>query len=381
MITVGYDNGSWTATVLNYEKHDISIEETFDDFLSIIGFLKANDNIPIILSIRDKAVLYVTSKDIFTNETVPVRFEEEVPNARIEDFVIDYTDGIMAFTRMNFVKELILAFEAFEKQIINLSLAPTSGFSLAYAKSIVNPSDTIEIGGYAYSFKEGLFSAISESTAADFEIEGQVVEAKHVLSFSAAVGFIGAYGQQLGIPAIHHNYSELFFKKLIKKIQMPVLGFLLILFLVNGIAFIQFDNQNRELADKSSNLQLLNQKLKNINIYINENEYVLNLMGKEKEFSILCDQVGTMVPSQIKLNQLILKPVETAKGKKVGYIQDQLMLEGESKTAQAFSQWIGTLEKAPWVASIVRQNYVNKVQSNGDGHFEILIRTNVEGLK
>lgn len=385
VLSIGYYEGVWTAIKVRREKDDLEIVDDYDGLDTILVALIDNKNLPIILNIKDKSVLFTIAEEDLSEKEVLARFEEEVPGSKVSDFLLDYSGSVIAFTRNKSVEQVVSNLEKFKEQIVAITLAPSSGLLLANINNKeendripVSKGNRIMLGGFEYVFDEDKLIDIDEGLYHPISLEGINLKSDQVNAFASVLGFVSQRGMQFGLDWLSESKDELIFKKLLVKIQYPLLGFLLIIFLINGLLFTRFNNENQQLLEKSGTLQLLDQKLNSLNKYVEENGYALDLLNTNKPFSALADQVGASVPKQVKLTKLTLRPIESERSKSGQFIKDKLVIEGLSKSPQIFSDWIGDLEDEVWVNVIQNQQYENINNSDWSGKFKVTMKTNAQ---
>ena len=380
LLSITFYEDEWTALAISYVKAEVEIHDRLQGLDSILDFLKANSDTPIVLCIRSNSVMSVVADFALTDpgEVLNV-FSEAVPNADANEFLIEYTGRLVAFARVNYLQSIMALLDRYESQVVDVGLMPARGGVMALYQNSNSEELNNEslIGDLSYHINSGEVVGFQETDGEQLKVDNLLVEEEHVLSFASCFAFLADGVTHIGFDQIQTNYEEFFYFKLLQKVKMPVLASLLIVFLVNGVFFFQLSANNTELLEKSSTLKVLNQKKESLEKYNLANSEVLSIMSGSPELSIICDQIGYVTPSKIKLTRLVLKPKEEVRGKNDTYLEDKVIIQGFSDSPKVFSQWINKLEGLNWIQEIEDQTYENEAVSSEKGSFQLTIKLNV----
>ncbi|MEP0369029.1 MAG: hypothetical protein ABJN36_05965 [Cyclobacteriaceae bacterium] len=231
-----------------------------------------------------------------------------------------------------------------------------------------------DIGGFEFKMEQEMVSGIDLSSKNSIILDSQTYEPNQALNFAAALNYVTNLENKLGLQYCEGNKEELKFGRLISRAKMPVLVSVLLIFLINGVLFVQFTQTNAKLKERSGTIQILDKKRSLLENYIENNKRFLDNTQGNLEFSIVADRIGAAVPKTIKLTKIVIQPKTGNRAGGSEYLDEYVILEGNSETSQAFSSWIKDLEKDRWVDAIVKQHY--EVSNNGKwlGTFHLTIK-------
>ena len=384
LLSITFYEDEWTALAISHVKSEVEIHDRLQALDQILDFLEANSDTPIILCVRSSSVMSVVADFALTEPSEVLNiFSEAVPNANANEFLIEYTGRLVAFARVNYLESVRAMLDRFESQVVNVGLMPARGGPLALyqQQSSLQLSNETLIGDLVYLIGSGEVIGFREIIGEELLVDNLLVEGQYATSFASCFAFLADGVRHIGFDQIQTNYNEFFYLKLLKKVKMPVLAVLLLVFLINGVVFFQLNTKNMELIEKSSTLKVLNQKKESLEMYNLANSEVHSIMNGSQELSIICDQIGYLTPSKIKLTRLVLKPKEEVRGKTDTYLEDMVIIQGISDSPKAFSQWINKLEGLNWIEAIEDQTYENESVSSEKGSFQLKIKLNVVKTK
>ena len=97
--------------------------------------------------------------------------------------------------------------------------------------------------------------------------------------------------------------------------------------------------------------------------------------GKPLAMVFYSDQIGKTVPSDIRLTELVLHPVDEAeqeRNRRLVFVPGLIRVEGISQEPLALNRWVAELEGLSWVGSIQEVAY-QKLRRESGGTFAFTI--------
>lgn len=343
---------------------DIEKVQQFDSITEIIG--EYGENTPYYFSISGSGVL---SRKI--NNT-PNFKEELVITGNVEDFIFtSYSDDnhiAVSFFRKELLSELINS----NTHLIGISSGSIPLFTLLEQKG------TIEFE-YKISKENGKILDFTKSEQKKEEATwmNHLYSEKQLLALALFglihkkdTNFISSESENC--KKREDNYRQF---SQFKVYGISVLSFIFFSLLIN---YFYQNHLNNQIAQLELDLSISNDNLALLDRLGQEKQRKEQLIfnagvNSSKFISFYLDEIGKTVPSQIKLQELIVFPL-TSKLKnkqKIEIDQKMITISGTTIGNEELDDWIETMDRFDWIQGIQLLNYIKNEHGNADFKFQI----------
>jgi len=362
----------FNVSVLKKEKLSINTvvaKEKLENITAVKEEL--NSSIPLCLVINGKGIIHkkVTYLESDDDKTL---LQKALPNANIDDFYVQVfkmhdNNAYVSIVRKNIVDELVQQLINHKFSIINCILGP---FSIqALIPLLENKSDNYELTGDSYQFTvRDLFiteyQPIENNNASVFAIGNEHVKASQMVVFSAAFQYFlnTTVSMSMNVPAIIESKEEFRQKNLFRFAGTALLGFFLVILMINFFMFSHFNEKKNNLVAKISlNQDILNryEKLKS-ECTDKQNFFEKNGLLHASRTSYYADQLALDMPPAIRLTELDINPLV----KKINQQENELTftpkiihIGGSCKRSIEVNEWLKTIREKKWIKEATLANY------------------------
>jgi Tfp pilus assembly protein PilN len=347
--------------VINKSKGQVQIK-TKDSFSGSLTDLyeKIPKEHPLLLSIDGRGILIKAWEH--QHESSQVVFRELFPQARYPEFFVQMhassAKNWLSVCRKESMDELLQALKKKGISLIDLKFGP---FHLEFIRNLTNEDEDLWQLPNRNIIWEG--SSIA-SIAADenytdryFRLGDEELSGAYLNSFAHGLAIL-ANQQNLNqeLPEIIAHREQYKFKLLIQKTGWGILGFFLVLLLINYLVFTSYNKQlNVAQALYQSNLKTishleqLTQELK-----LKEGLALKVGMNNRQELSVIADRLASSLPAYITLSSLDINPVN--KKQRSMDVPDldknKIVISGELNNSVRLYAWIEILKSFPWILAV-----------------------------
>ena len=376
---------TYTLCILKQEKQVLSVVEQHTDITDIaVLFSYLSAKVPIYLTVEGKGIL-IREVESGLGEPATV-LQQVMPNAKREDFYVQVSEKLLvAVARRTMIDELVALFRAQDLSVLSLQVGP---FAINTVLPFLEQTmDTVVLPSYQLRLEDQQIKAIMPAEEISLQQEYLIGEEKmaahELLSYATALSYFAPTetvsastdDSTITVDAEQAFYHRRFFTKAFP----AVLGFFLIVLLINTVLYFQAFEQNQTLQTQSASDARLLSQLTKLQEEVESKERFLSILGWEKAVSLtsLADRLAATVPEKVVLTYLAVSPLDEAryqKEKKQVFTNNQLLVEGSCHDLLALNEWFLVLENSPWIAKLEDQQYVADPEQPGSGTFSFTIR-------
>ncbi|VXD14814.1 hypothetical protein [Marinoscillum sp. 108] len=356
---------------------EICMGEALEGTESILQYILQRPVLPISLGVYSEQILSAFTEDELTPEGIEKVFSEEVTNEDQGEFLINFMGSAYAFARKDSLLKLLYPLEPYKDQLVGVHLGLLNEYPLARSIHSRTTNSRVAIGRFEFDFS-GNRPAGQKEVPSDLQFGDTLIDQNLVPPFCAALNALNGLGETTGYPELQHNQKDLKFKKVYLSLRYPVLGVLLALFLINATLFVFLNDTNKELRGKSSMIERLGAKQKQLQAYLLSNKDLLSDMEGKPEIAQICDMVGKSIPKALVLEQLLINPPSDRPGKKTQPPNPRVVISGKADDPIDFTHWVHQVEQMDWVEDVIFQRFQGPDLSNEQGRFNLILSRNVE---
>ena len=377
---------TYTLCILKQDKQILSVVEQHDDITETTTlFSYLSTKIPVCLTVEGKGILI---REVESGLRAPADILQYImPNAKPEDFYVQVSEKTLAaVVRQTVVDELIALFQAQNLYVLSVRMGPFALNSLL--PFLDDTIDTIALPGEQLHIEKQQIKAIAPAEGASLDrqytVGGETVNACYLLAYATALIHFVPTGTSADIATsmsatIAEEQQEFYHRRLFTTAVPAVLGFFLIVLLINAFLYFQAFQQNQTLQTQSASDARLLSQLTKLEEEVESKERFLSILGWEKAVSLtsLVDRLAATVPEAVVLTHLQVSPLDEARyqtEKKQVFTSNQLLVEGSCHDLIALNEWFLVLENSTWIAKLEDQQYVANPEQPGSGAFSFTIR-------
>lgn len=362
---------------------------TFDKKITGIKDLPAlKDHIAtkfVALNLTGKGILHKQTERI--EEIDEHSFGKVFPNANLADFYMqNFQSGKISFLsiiRKSVADQWLLELEENGYKLLSLSLGPFSVYNIAsqlniYDRQLIFDGHHIERNDVG----EWVSVIYDETIIAPFpvKVESEPIDEKLLIAYASSFQLILADKVQLiaaNVSQLSENLSSLLEKRKLK-LYSAIVGFIFfLLLLVNFVVFSSLTSENAKLATQVSQTKQSTTDIQTLNDQIKRKEGLLVELGWDGGInkSGLVDQVASLLPPEITLEEVAVNPVDIAQSrikKSLAFESRHIKITGFSPNILPVNEWIARIKTKSWVKNIQLDNY-NYDSEKNTGQFNIII--------
>lgn len=348
--------------IISKEKFEGTIEQ-------VCNFIP--DKMQVCLSIDGKGILY---KD-WDDEIVSKKqlFKELLPQGNYNDFYIQVNSSeegsIITIARQNYVNAILQEFNQKGKAVVDLIFGPFVLNKVRHLikekKNLWNLSKRIVTWGSSQLItKVSLYTGNLEYK---YSFGDEEVSSHYIVPFSHAFSaLVSPHLLNKDIDTVNEVRNKQYYKKAISFIGSGILGFYLILLLINYFLFTSLSTElNHTLASYEGSLKVLNKlEVKVADLQQKESLAKRIGAGDKEQLSFYIDRIASTIPNYITLTQFAINPLNKRRSKKdtPEFKRGIIIISGNISSGIRLYKWIDKLSKITWV---------NKVEVLSINHEEV----------
>lgn len=325
---------------------------------------KLPKNVPLGLVVNGKQVLRKLIKETLP-ESEEVAIMKAFPNLDLTAFYCEicvFGDSYLVnVAKKSFVDELVTQMQRADLAPASVSIGMgAAGQLLPYVQD-----EKLHLAGALLQLEQG---SISELRLTDEEVAGQFTVDQSPLDTAAFLGFASTlrYLSEVRIPG---NLSEKnkefknnqFNRSVFTKGIQAALGFFLLLLAVNFGLFQHLEKKNAELYAQLQISKSNTEQLAQLESRIAQKEEKLKSVQSQTgtRTTYLMDQVAAIIPSSIRLSEMIYQPLNQPINatRAIDLQQGVIALTGTSSNQELFTYWTASLEDLEWITQVVIEDY------------------------
>ena len=374
------------ACGLSVEKNKLTFDQKVTGIESIEGLQKHFSVKLVALNLNGKGIL---QKQTELMQTIDQHnFNGIFPNANIDDFYVqNFQSGKRSFIsiiRKNEADKWLQALKENGYIPLSLSLGPFPLQAIipqlnSYDNRFVFDGNTIERnqdGDWLSWNYDGQVKA-----PFPIKVESEPMDEQLVLAYAAAFQLIlsdKVAPVVAGVPDLQQDRNDVITKKQLRVYGGLILATFFVLLLINFMVFSGLKQSNDQLTAQVSRTLQSTVDLQSVNEQVTQKEALLDLLGWEGGVNktALVDQVASLMPGEITLDEIIVNPVDIAKSrvqKIVSFSNRQIEIRGFAENIIPVNEWIARVKTKPWVKDIQLANYTFNNEKN-TGEFLITIK-------
>lgn len=339
------------------------------EYLQFSSLLDVGKNLPnqqhCFLSINSDKVLI---KTVSFQENDPKTVSSAFPGLSLIDFHFEILKtpygSIVAVCRKDYVQNVIKELEQQKIHVLGFHLGITPLQVLAPLFKV----EKVTVPRFQIGIEENSIKDIvpnEDNSGAIYELDDIKITSEYLLSLSILFNYTGAdfdasnnFGEE-NIHLLNQHQEKNFFKK---GVFLGV-GLLLVSLLVNTFFFNSYFRKeqqlNEELMFMESQQKGMESKLEAVNKKEQLVEHILN-SGSSKS-SYYLNKIVALKPLSIGFSDIQYQPLNRSirPDKQIEYSQNNIIVSGESKDKDEFSQWITEMGKQNWVEKVSVLHYGN----------------------
>ena len=335
-------------------------------------FTHLKPSIPVLLSIEGKGIL------VRQVATVGEEISDIIPNAKAEDFyVIQHPHQLVSMARREVIDRMV---DTFTQQGLYVLAVHTGPFALNAVLPFL-PGNTADVSlpGQQLLVRELQISEVkpegdSPLSNARYTIGEETIPARSLLAYATALTHFVPTESSL---AQSERQREYWHRRLFTKALPVVLGFFLLVLLVNTIVYTQAFQINQTLVTQASASTQVLQRLTALQQKVADKEKFLATLNWERTDSkaALADRLAATLPTEVVLTDLQISPLHKTqyqKEKKKVFDSHTLYVAGRCDDLVILNRWLSQLEAEPWIAQLREQQYTSG-QDHHSGHFSFTV--------
>lgn len=339
------------------------------EYLLFPTLTEVNKNLPnqqhCFLSINSDKVLI---KTVSFQENDPKTVSNAFPGLSLLDFYFEILKtpygSIVAVCRKDYVQNVIKELEQQKIHVLGFHLGIISLQELAP----LFKEEKVAVPRFNIGIEENSLRDIVPSenhSGIIYELEDIKITSEYLLSLGVLFSYTGAgldSSNNFGEENTHllKQHQE---KNFLKKGMFLGVGLLLVSLLVNTFFFNTYFKEeqqlNEELVFRESQYKGMESKLETVSKKEQLVDHILN-SGSSKS-SYYLNKIVALKPLSIGFSDIQYQPLNRSvrPDKQIEYSQNSIMVAGESKDKDEFSQWITEMGKQKWVEKVSVLHYGN----------------------
>ncbi len=374
------------ACGLSVEKNKLTFDQKITDIASIEVLQKHFDIKLVALNLTGKGILQKQTDLIQTIDQH--NFNSIFPNANIDDFYVqNFRSGKRSFISIIRKSEANKWLQALKENgyiPLSLSLGPFSVQNIipqlnSYDNRLVFDGNTIE----RHEDGDWLSWNYDGQVKAPFpiKVESEKIDEQLILAYAAAFQLIlsdKVDSVVADVPELQQGWNEVITGKRLRVYGGLILAMFFILLLINFVVFSGLKQSNDQLAARVSRTEQSSVNIQSVNEQVTQKEALLDLLGWDGGVNktALVDQVASLMPGEITLDEMTVNPVDVAKSrvqKILSFSNRQIEIRGFAQNIIPVNEWIARIKTKPWVKDIQLANYTFNNEKN-TGEFLITIK-------
>jgi len=177
---------------------------------------------------------------------------------------------------------------------------------------------------------------------------------------------------------ISEKLTELMAKQKFRKYGAVVLFFFFGLLMLNFLVLSTYNSNNQELMNKAGKQTYIYENRQKLEEEVKGKENLVKKLGWNKGYSYayLCDQIGSSVPKEVLLDELLINSLSGGSQGLIKEIQleaGRVIIKGQTSSIYAINDWIYELQQKSWVKNVQLEKYTADDQKQAQV-FTVLLR-------
>jgi hypothetical protein len=374
------------ACGLSVEKNKLSFDQKITGIVSIDGLQKHFAVKLVALNLSGKGILQKQTELI--QKIDQHNFSNIFPNANIDDFYVQNFQSsqhsFISIIRKTEADKWLQALKENGYTPLSLSLGPFPVQNIipqlnSYDGRFVFDGNTIERnedGDWLSWNYDGQVRA-----PFPIKVESEPINEQLVLAYAAAFQLILSDKIEsvvADVPELQQVWNEVITGKRLRVYGGLILVLFFVLLLINFVVFSGLKQSNDRLTAQVSRTVQSSVDLQSVNEQASQKETLLGLLGWDGGMNktALVDQVASLMPGEITLDEITVNPVDIAKSrvqKILSFSNRQIETRGFAEHIIPVNEWIARIKTKPWVKDIQLANYTFNNEKN-TGEFLITIK-------
>lgn len=315
-------------------------------------------NVPVALSINGKGILL---KNIKTDNISDIQLLQAImPTANVQDFYLQKNEGIIYIARKKQIDDTVVKLVQSDISIISVTIGVFASLSIADAgeiKKLTLPDMLLTRQTHQWEMQ------IQSDNNSSVQFQDIAIENNYYEAFSTALlQLLFDTPDTLPIDEIQSAKEDWNWKQLFRISGIAALVFFFALLLINFLVFNNLHSRNSELQSKieagsgqMSEITYLQQQTSAKEQFLTESGWMESSLS-----SYYADRIAAGVPSQIKLTQLLIYPLDVKKlkeDKRTVFSQNRIEIKGVTSHSIYLNEWVASLKKKEWVTGVEVTNY------------------------
>lgn len=374
------------ACQVTVENNQLTIDKKLINIESLDELKRhSTEKAPVALNLTGKGILQKQT-DVL-NEVNQHNFSKILPNANISDFYVqNFVSGEHSFVSV--IRKLeadkwISQLSAIGLAPLQLSIGPFPVHNVipqlnVYDNGIIFNGHVIEFNEQSnwstYRYNEFEFSSFP------LKVESENLDEKLLVPYAAAFNLVMASKVDRIVADVPYLAIELNTLIAAKKFTVKgviILTVFFILLLANFVLFSWLNNANAKLSDQAGQVAQTTINSQSIEEQTKQKEALLNELGWDEGInkSVLVDQLASLLPLEITLNEIDVNPVDFAASrtqKSLTFANRKIKIIGNSEKIIPVNEWIARVKTKSWVKNIQLESYTFNSELS-TGQFTIVI--------
>ena len=340
---------------------------------------------------KQHALLVINTDQVLTKEVAMVDDNSQktvntaFPNIKLDEFYFQILQStgksFVSICRKDIVNNILELYKDANISIVDFTLG---SLGIAHLIPFLEGNNTLITSSSTVKVNEESLQHIekhSDINSSAYTINGLEVKGQYLLSFAGTLQYyfglssLAGNSNEKSARLLEDYNQDRFFSVFSKFVLGSVLAILLINFLFFSFYYNKVnDFEQLQLSNTSNQEKLVELK----DLVSKKQQLAENLLATaSSKSSQRIDQVIKQMPASILLEELDYNPLQKRiKEAEVILIDDRhITIKGQSKEKVQFTDWINKLEKLPWIASVVTNNYS---EQNKTADFTISLLTKDE---
>jgi hypothetical protein len=345
----------FVVQVFNKVKNDWHVAESiaYESAEGMFDYL-VDQELPILLAIQGKGVL------LSHGTTHQVREEDFYKQS------ITWGEDQWDFmARREYVDQYFESFSQQGLEVLHVYLGASSFPMLAPLLEVTD--EPVYFG--VYEISQVMIKQSGVISQYQYTIENQVLEAEE----------LPAYGGMIALLVDHlyddfeSNYTQWIQSRIYPKLLKTLVGFVLIILMVNSGIYIWQDSINLTLNESVSEIKSITNTVNQTRSRIATLEGQIGGMD-ESEYAIRLDELARTIPRTVYLTELNigLEKVDPKTRKKT-YDLTQISISGTSTNVEDYAKWVSSIQKLNWLEKIENQS-IDFMSSAAVYEFQLMLK-------
>lgn len=361
----------YTLCVLRQEKQVLTVATKQADITNVEALTKHLDpKVPVYLTVEGKGVLVRK-----VAEETDSFLQDIIPDARPEDFYTTrHAHRLVSVVRRNVVDRVVT--ELAQRGFFVLAVH-TGPFALnALVPFLSDEVTTLGITGQQLTVTDQRISSIASRAGEDepevrYAIGDERVAAHYLMAYATALTHFVPTEDHLPQTEVQ---QEFWHRQLFSRGLPVLLGFFLVVLLINTVVYVDAFRKNQALTEQASANAVVLQRLTSLQQEVANKEKFLATLGGESNRSkaALADRLAATVPGEIILTEVQISPLDEAryqKEKKKVFDSRIIRVSGRGDDMLVLNRWLSELEQEPWVDQLLHQQYTADTDRGGNTQY------------